>query len=105
VTANVAADYKTEVASGGSLELNVAYSYTGSFFAAPDNFSAAQQGGYGIINASGAWNSPHAKTFVKIWGNNLANKLYATSIIEAPPGVARTQGAPRTYGVTAGYRF
>jgi iron complex outermembrane receptor protein len=36
---------------------------------------------------------------------NIGNSLYATSLVEAGQGLVRQLGAPRTYGVTLGYKF
>ncbi|MET0364503.1 MAG: TonB-dependent receptor [Sphingobium sp.] len=39
------------------------------------------------------------------WVRNFTNKSYATALYVAPPTYSALRGAPRTYGVSFGYRF
>ena len=61
------------------------------------------QPSYGLLSASLLYTQ--GRTFVRLWGNNLANEevvnLLATSIFNA----GHKLNAPRTYGVTVGYRY
>lgn len=102
LTFNIGANYKLELPIG-VLEANATYFRTSSYFAAPDNF--ARQPAYDLINTSISWTDPSSTIMIKVWGKNLANTYYATSMLEASQGVIRSNGAPRTYGVTASYKF
>lgn len=102
VTFNVGGDYRVEV-SFGTLELNATYFRTTSYYAAPDN--VASQPAYDLVNTSLSWTSLDKHLSAKIWGKNLTDTYYSTSLIEASQGVIRGNGSPRTYGVTLGFRF
>ncbi|KEQ52327.1 TonB-dependent receptor precursor [Sphingobium chlorophenolicum] len=101
-TFNIGADYKVDV-SFGTLEAHATYYRASSVFAAPDN--VATEPAYDLVNASMGWTDLSGQLSVKVWGKNLGNSYYATSMLEANQGVIRANGAPRTYGVTLGYKF
>ena len=52
----------------------------------------------GYESADGAWR-------VMLWGKNLMNKYYVTSVIPASDSAARMSGMPVTYGMTVGFKF
>ena len=101
-TFNVGGDYKLELPFG-TVEANASYFRTAHYFAAPDNI--ASQPAYGIVNISLSWTDLAKSLSAKLWAKNLTNTYYSTSLLEANQGVIRGNGAPRTYGVTLGYRF
>ena len=101
-TFNVGGTYKTTVGFG-TLTLAADYFRTARFFAAPDN--NLRQDAYDILNASLTWTSSNDHFSVKVFGKNLGNTVYATSLIVGSQGPTISTGAPRTYGVTAGYKF
>lgn len=99
---NVGGDYKIDLPFG-TIEANATYYRTASYFASADN--VASQPAYDLINASLSWTDTEKHLSAKVWGKNLGNTYYSTSLIEASQGVIRGNGAPRTYGITLGYRF
>ena len=99
---NVGGDYKWDL-SLGAITINANYFRSGSFYGAPDN--VAVQNAYSLVNASLAWNDPSSRVKVALYGRNLSNTVYATSLTEATPGEVVARGFPRTYGVTVGYKF
>ena len=101
-TFNVGGDYKVEVPIG-TLALNATYFRTGRFFAAPDNVGF--QRAYDLVNAAVTWTDRSGRLSLKVWGKNLGNTAYVTSLVEANQGLIDSIGAPRTYGVTAGFKF
>ena len=40
-----------------------------------------------------------------VYGQNLLKTDYATALFSSGSGLFRTPGAPRTFGVTVGYRY
>ena len=101
-TFNIGGDYSIET-DIGKIALNATYYRTGKFYAAPDN--VAFQKGYDLINASISWTDPDDHVTVKLWGKNLGKTVYTTSLIEGFTGVDVSYGYPRTYGITAGFKF
>jgi iron complex outermembrane receptor protein len=99
---NVGGDYKLDLPIG-TIELNATYYRTTRYFASADN--VATQPAYDLINASISWTDTAKHLSARIWGKNLGNTYYSTSLIEASQGVIRGNGAPRTYGLTLGYKF
>ena len=101
-TGNAGADYRFGTAIG-TFALNGTYFHTGRFFAAPDNVGF--QKAYDLVNASVTWTDRRGRISLKLWGRNLGDTVYVTSLVEANQGLIDSIGAPRTYGVTAGFRF
>ena len=101
-TVDASADYRFETGIG-RFAANLTYFRTARFFAAPDNVGF--QPAYDLINASLTWTDRNGRLSLKAWGKNLGNTVYVTSLVEANQGLIDSIGAPRTYGVTAGFRF
>ncbi len=104
-TFNVGAAYTTPVGDG-TLNANVNYSYSGRWYAGPDNI--ASQPAYGLLDGSINYTFPGDHLQAGIWVRNLTDKKYRVFIAEQgnPGGYFQgLVGAPRTYGVSLGYKF
>ena len=101
-TGNVGVDYRVQTGIG-TFAANATYFHTSRFFAAPDNVGF--QPAYDLVNASVSWTDRTSRLSLKLWGKNLGNTTYVTSLVEANQGLIDSIGSPRTYGVTAGFRF
>jgi iron complex outermembrane receptor protein len=99
---NLGGSYKWELPFG-AITLNGNYFRSASFFAAPDNIG--YQNAYGIVNASVKWSDPQDHLSFAVYGRNLGNTVYATSLTEGETGLVDQLGQPRMYGVTVGYKF
>jgi iron complex outermembrane receptor protein len=99
---NFGGDYKRALPIG-AITLNANYFRSGSFYAAPDN--VAFQKAYGIVNASVKWSDRDDHLSLGVFGRNLGNTIYATSLTEATPGEVISLGQPRMYGITIGYKY
>jgi iron complex outermembrane recepter protein len=82
---------------GGNLYYNDGYVGTADERVAQKSFTT--------LNATVTWRSIDEKFFIRLWGNNLSNAFYRTQINATNSGDNGTAGAPRTYGVTAGFDF
>jgi iron complex outermembrane receptor protein len=102
-TTSLSADYVIPLATLGSLNLNVTYLYNSGFFGEPDN--RLRQPSYEVLNSQIAWNSPGDSWVVRLWGRNLNNEEYTTSIGSQPNGDFAVFAPPRTYGVTVSRTF
>jgi iron complex outermembrane recepter protein len=101
-TVNVGANYEVAT-SFGKLDFNTSYYRSGKFFAAPDN--VLFQKAYNLLNASVSWTDSSDHLSLRVWGKNLTKALYANNLLEGFSGGVRSLGLPRTYGVTAGFKF
>lgn len=64
--------------------------------------------GYGLLNGRIALNLKDPNLEIAIWGRNLTDKPWFTNVFNSYTGLGTTvqfQGAPRTYGATATFKF
>lgn len=61
--------------------------------------------GYTTLDARIGYESEDQRWRVMLWGKNITDEYYWTTIIPASDDIARFAGKPRTYGVTVGYNF
>jgi outer membrane receptor protein involved in Fe transport len=104
-TSTVGVDYAVNFDSG-TVGLSVAYAYSEDYFTEPDNFLVQES--YGSLNATATWTSPGGNWSLGLFGRNLTDDVVPTMLITAGPPlgfIADYTNPPRTYGVTATYRF
>jgi iron complex outermembrane recepter protein len=99
---NLGGDYKWMLPIG-AITLNANYFRSGSFYGAPDNVAVQQA--YDLINASVKWSDQGDHLTLGVYGRNLGNTTYVTSLIEGAQGEVISRGLPRMYGVSIGYKF
>ena len=88
----------------GSFELVANDGYKSSYYWEPDN--RLKQDAYHLINASITWTAPQSRYSIQLFAKNLANTYYFASGSEGTGGNdVYTPAPPRTYGVTARYKF
>jgi iron complex outermembrane receptor protein len=80
------------------------YKYTDRIYWNPDNLMVQEP--YNMVNAQLVYR-PNDHLSFSVWGKNLAGEKYVTIAWEqaGPSAYAFNAGAPRTYGVTAGFKF
>ena len=101
-TFNLGGDYKVQLGVG-TFALSATYFRTSSYFSNPDN--VAFQPAYDLVTASLSWTDNTDHLSIKVWAKNIGNTIYTTGLAEASYGEVKSFGAPRTYGVTLGYKF
>jgi iron complex outermembrane receptor protein len=102
---NAGADYVVPLPVG-QLNGDVTYYYNSGFRTTGDNLIGQRH--YELVNAQIGYTLPDTHTKFSIWGRNLSNQLYAGQVRNGgnPGGyVVQTFEAPRTYGVSAEYKF
>jgi iron complex outermembrane receptor protein len=109
-TARAALEYSQPLpGTDGSLHFRAEDAYQGRVYFTEFNNSDATQAGYGLINGSAGWESNDSHWTATAWVRNAADKFaIANDIISAPLYSSVRVGtviAPRTYGVTLGYKF
>ncbi len=102
-TGNVGATYKTGLA-GGQLALSGNLYYTSKFFFGPSGIQFPQKG-YEVASARIQWTDPSDAMTVALWGDNLTNKRYLTSMQYNSFGLGANWNAPVSYGVELGFSF
>jgi iron complex outermembrane receptor protein len=98
VTFNVGASYSVPLPTG-SLLFDANYYYAAAQYFNPDN--EQREPGYGLLDLQVGYRLPAHDMQISIYGKNLTNREYFTSVFETagPVGNVGAPGAPRTYGV------
>lgn len=96
-------------AGGGGVAPNNQQIFTaagaaGQPYLARANEQRARQGAYALVNASVTWTDPTDHFYVRVWGNNLTNKIYKVHYRPTTRTYAPI-GEPLTFGGTVGYKF
>ncbi len=108
LTWSLSADYDIPV-SFGNIHLHGDYSYKDevAYSAVPPSDPANLLPSYALINAMATVSLDQSGLELSVWGRNLANKKYLSRTLDlgALGVVSGFPGDPRTYGVTARYRF
>lgn len=102
-TGSLGAVYETALA-GGELALSGNLYYTSKFFFGPSGVQFPQKG-YGVATARIQWTDPSDAMTVALWGDNLTNKRYLTSMQYNSFALGANWNAPRTYGIELGFSF
>ncbi|MCR6644403.1 MAG: TonB-dependent receptor [Terricaulis sp.] len=99
----VGADIRHGLTDALDLIGGVSYSYQDQMFWGPENSNT--EDGYGVLNARIGVGASDGRWTVSLWGKNLNDELYRTSIIPFVGDEVSLYGAPRTYGVRLTGRF
>ena len=83
--------------STGKLTFSVNYAHTSAIFWSFDN--VAKQKGYGLLNASISWNSDNDRYGVTVFGTNITDKKYFSSVVETSVTTWGNYGNPSVFGV------
>ena len=91
-------------AGGAVIAPNNQQTLAGTSFVGRANEQRARQGAYALVNASVTWTDPSDHFYVRVWGNNLTDKIYKVHYRPTTRTYAPI-GEPRTFGGTVGYKF
>ena len=83
-------------------------SYRGKTYYSVNNRGQSSQDAYGLLNARLGFTSPDERWEFALWGRNLTDKLYVSTSYDNYGGIFPSQnflGDPRTYGVSATFRY
>nr|WP_280117233.1 TonB-dependent receptor [Sphingobium fuliginis] len=61
--------------------------------------------GYAVLDLRISLESPDSGWKFQLWGRNVTNKFYVTTVTHVVDTVARTTGMPATYGATLSYSY
>ncbi|HRO02614.1 MAG TPA: TonB-dependent receptor, partial [Terricaulis sp.] len=93
----IGADVRHGLTDALDLIGGVSYSYQDQMLWGQENRNI--EDGYGLLNARIGVGASDGRWTVSLWGKNLNNELYRTSIIPFVGDEVSVYGAPRTYGV------
>lgn len=83
-------------------------SYRGKTYYSVNNRGQSSQDSYGLLNARLGFTSLDERWEFALWGRNLTDKLYVSTAYDNFGGIFPSQnflGDPRTYGVSATFRY
>ena len=102
---NVSVDYHVPVLDWGEFRAFISYGYQGEHSIDPDYI----QESYGLLSANISFSSADENWSVSLWGKNIEDEAYIRQYTDqgrAVQGhVGATRNEPRTYGLSATYRF
>lgn len=93
------------LAGGSAIKGNLDGTYTSSIYLFPDNAASNKVKGRGLLNARLAWSAPGNRYEVAIWGRNLTNTKFITSLAPVITQDQINYNEPRTYGVQLSAHF
>lgn len=100
-------DLPTEDLGFGSYAM-IDGSYRGKTYYSVNNRGQSSQDAYGLLNARLGFTSLDDRWEFALWGRNLTDKLYVSTAYDNYGGIFPSQnflGDPRTYGVSATFRY
>jgi iron complex outermembrane receptor protein len=103
---NIAADYRFQTGSLGSLILHCDFAYQDDMYSFSSNEDFDYLAAYSLINARIGFEFLNIPLSFALWGKNLTDELYMRDRGPAPVGTVGTwYGMPRTYGIELRYSF
>ncbi len=97
----IAANYRFDLANGGTLDVGASYNWKDDYFFGPQNRERERQDSVALIDANISWFNRDGSLSVEIWGKNLDDELQLSNQIVDPTGVtSEFYMPPRTWGVT-----
>lgn len=105
---NVSADWDLLTNSAGTLTLHVDTSFTDKQYFEVANIDHTEADSYWVTNGKLTFESADSAWAVSVWGKNLFEEEYVTSVIDLQAffGYDYTHvGAPRTFGADVTFRF
>ena len=107
-TFNLGPDITLVDGAHGKLSLHPSVAYQAKQYFEAFNRSYLQQSGYALVDAHLDYDSPGGRWNASAWVKNATQKFYYTSRIDLLSGfgyVYNHIGAPRSFGVSVGYKF
>jgi iron complex outermembrane receptor protein len=97
-------DYHVPVFDYGEFRTFISYAYKGEHSIDPDYVQSA----YSLLSANISFSSFDETWDISIWGNNIADEAFISNYVDqgrAYGFVGAVRNEPRTYGISASYKF
>ncbi|WP_340313432.1 TonB-dependent receptor [Rhizorhabdus argentea] len=105
-TATVGANFEQELGEAGTLELSADYTWRSRYNLNNLNEPFGEQKGYGLLSSTLRWRDALPGLSIAVYGQNLTNKRYlAFADTSGGIGAIVAEAMPRTWGISAGYKF
>jgi iron complex outermembrane receptor protein len=104
LTVNWTGQYDHDLGNGSVVYGRVEYQYVSKVFFDPTDVSISERPAISLIGASIGYEPANSHWKVALWGKNLTNQQYITSINISTPFTAPI-GDPRTYGLRIEYTY
>ena len=108
ITFSLASDYAIPLGDAGSLDVGGDLRFVDKHWLSVDNRPGLMEPGYALLNAFVEYDAPGGKYYIRGGVKNLTKTVYLTDAQEFS-SVANIQtayyGDPRTWSITAGFRF
>ncbi len=100
-TYTAAIDYTKSIGDDATFDFNLTWNHSSGFVWEPDN--RVTQAAYGLLQAQagltfGAYN-------ISVWAKNITKSDYYVFVNQSQFGDSAVPGAPRTYGISAGFKY
>ncbi len=102
LTLSLGVDYRRPIGNH-EIGFNVSYYYNDGFYWEPDN--RYRESSYNLLNALVSFSGPDDRWRVSAFMRNITNERYYSVASFGTFGDQAAPGAPRTYGVSLGFRF
>ena len=99
------AEYRFQMPGGGTTDAKLHWYYDGSFYWDPSNNPATKESAYNTLDANVTYTAPGGHWDVGLWSKNLTNTYYHSGLIFNQFGTIVNDAPPRTFGMTASYRY
>lgn len=103
LTATLGAAYRMDLADGSGLDFSGTLYYTSDFYF--DAVNTYEQDSYHLLSMRAEWTDPSDTYTVALFGDNLTDEEYVSSLLPQFYGALATWGAPRTFGISGEFRF
>jgi len=107
-TGTLLADWTFPLGAGGSLDLHFDWRGRSDVFDDQGEQATRNRGNMSVWGARLSWGSPSSNWLLSLWGKNLTDQVMPISISPSQPDTLQLQvgfDTPRSYGVSAQYRF
>ena len=100
---NVNLRYASDL-GGGKLVVSTGLNFTSKVYLSPSGNQFAQDG-YSTVDARAQWTDPSDHYTLAVYGNNLTDQAYKTSLQYQTSGFGANWAKPASYGVEVGVKF
>jgi iron complex outermembrane receptor protein len=102
---SVGAEYRIHMPGGGTTNTRLNWFYNGSFYWDPSNNPLSRESAYTTLDGNVTYVASNGHWEVGLWGKNLTDTYYHNGLIFNNYGTIVNDAPPRTYGITATYRY